>query len=842
MNGAAAGAVSLVGTYATTTSSTTFTVPSDITVVAATVVASTPVSVVPSGTNDAAVGNVNVTMPSAGQLNEVGGLASADSPIYTGICVVLTAGTSSNANFDAINGVPTITQINGAATNAVPGAAALTQTASDTAAPSNSVTQGNVLFFPVTVTGTPASAPEFTISNIHADGGTTANLNANATGAVTATIYQLPGSNAAAYTSANCLSSGSATGTNLGNGTVYVVGATSGAAIYGQSATDTTAAEFDTQFVKNGTTNTTTSGTYSCTDNGNAVLATSADPYDALAASYLEGQLSTGVLITSPTSLDAATLAALKLGGVSRVYVVGGLLAVSQADINQLQATPAYNCGGVTTTGSNIQVFSGISGATADDTAVAIDNYLGTPGTLSDSGAYATESTYNQTTGNETTATPNIGATAIIVSNADFHDAAAAAGIAYKYHLPVILTPGNALGAQASAELTKLDIQQAIVLGGQLAVQPAVVTSIQALLVNGAPISVLRIAGQDYTQTAADLALFEGQQLGWSDTTVLVAQGAGWSDALGSAALSGDNQESLFLTEGPVAGVGPYTLATLKTAGTLPNGLGSGPTSAIQVLGGFPESLLLQGLVLTLPLGVAALIRLREYRLRAALALVEGFGLGLAASAFLWVPFLTALSAEDIWNGPGTALRHLPGWADLTLFVPFGFGHWFDPRALTVVQWYQLGGYLGVVAAWLALAGLIGGWRRRPWLVTPLAVSVLVAMGWINGLPPFIWIGRLPGITQVSLGRLAVAELELAVAVLVALAVDLLVGWKACVGATVVCGGAIWLLVGEAPAGIAGLLLFPGVDSPPCSHFSRSDLTTIRTLLDLGSDALASLR
>lgn len=272
-----------------------------------------------------------------------------------------------------------------------------------------------------------------------------------------------------------------------------------------------------------------------------------------------------------------------------------------------------------------------------------------------------------------------------------------------------------------------------------------------------------------------------------------------------------------------------------------------GVVTAVQILGGFPESLLLQGLLLTLPLGVAALIRFRERRLRAALALVEGFALGLAASAFLWVPFLTALSAEDNWNGPGTALLHLPRWADLTLFVPFGFGHWFNPRSLTVVQWYQLGGYLGVVAAWLALSGLIGGWRRRPWLVAPLSVSVLVAMGWMNGLPPFNWIGGLPGITQVALGRLAVSELELAVAVLAALAVDLLVGWRACVGATIVGGGAIWLLVGEAPAGVAGgdlvfvvaCLGVVAIGFPVLTTLARSARgTSTHRLFELGATAL----
>ena len=105
---------------------------------------------------------------------------------------------------------------------------------------------------------------------------------------------------------------------------------------------------------------------------------------------------------------------------------------------------------------------------------------------------------------------------------------------------------------------------------------------------------MLRIAGYDYTQTAADLAQFEAQQLGWTASTVLAAQGQYWSDAIAAAPISGLNEEPLLLTEGPTLGVGQYTMAALKMAGTPPNGLGgtspaaSGTTvtTSIQVLGG----------------------------------------------------------------------------------------------------------------------------------------------------------------------------------------------------------------------------------------------------------------
>ena len=108
--------------------------------------------------------------------------------------------------------------------------------------------------------------------------------------------------------------------------------------------------------------------------------------------------------------------------------------------------------------------------------------------------------------------------------------------------------------------------------------------------VNGVAISVVRLAGYDYTQTAADIAMFEGAVLGSTNSTVYAAQGAGtaggWGDALAAAPLSAKNSAAILLTEGPTQGVGSYTNAVLKAAGTPPNGLGGGITSGIQVLGG----------------------------------------------------------------------------------------------------------------------------------------------------------------------------------------------------------------------------------------------------------------
>jgi hypothetical protein len=219
--------------------------------------------------------------------------------------------------------------------------------------------------------------------------------------------------------------------------------------------------------------------------------------------------------------------------------------------------------------------------------------------------------------------------------------------------------------------------------------------------------------------------------------------------------------------------------------------------TGIQVLGGYPELFVLQFVLLTLPLGLASLLRLRKGRIRGALAVIEGVGVGVAATAFLWVPFASALPSEVVWNRAGEALRHLPAWVDLVFLAPFAFGRFYN-HPLTLTDWFTIGGYVGGVAAWLALAAVFG-WRRRPWVVVPFAISVVLAIMLINGVAPLSWVGKLPGLTVVPLARLSFMSLAVAVAVLAAVAVDRSPSLTAWVAATAVVGGSLLYLVAAAP-------------------------------------------
>ncbi len=370
-------------------------------------------------------------------------------------------------------------------------------------------------------------------------------------------------------------------------------------AIAGPTGTATAAAAFEKAM-----TGTTGAGP-TCSDEGNVVLATSADPTDALAAAYLEGQLRTGVLVTPPSTtgqIRPSVLAALRAGGVQRVYVVGGPDAVTPAELATLRATRAYICGGSATTGSDLQVIeAATTGATAPDTAGLIDGYPigsdeGGAGLLpSLAPAYGSAATYDPVGGGASAAPPAVvSGTAIVVEAADWRDADAVAPLAYAYHLPVVLTSGTTLSPQAAAELARLGLDQVLAVGGPAALSPAVVSAIQAIhaQVGGTatPISVVRVAGEDASQTSADLARLEVAVLGWTARTVYVAQGgtsgSAWIDSAAAAPLSAASLGPVLLTAGPTQPVPASLTDLLSTAGSGPAGLGAGTTTTLQVLGG----------------------------------------------------------------------------------------------------------------------------------------------------------------------------------------------------------------------------------------------------------------
>jgi SpoIID/LytB domain protein len=366
----------------------------------------------------------------------------------------------------------------------------------------------------------------------------------------------------------------------------------SDARIGGSTAVGTSARELEHQF---------TPAARKCPGSASTrpvVLASAAAYSDALASAPLARALGTGTLLTRPTRLSGATAAALRVEGITRVYVVGGPLVLSTSVVATLRSTPARACGGGPGLGADVEV-ARIDGPTAYDTAAQIAleaAKLGGIGKLDLSGAYrGSKGTggagrYNATGGTASSAPAGPGAlsTAILAAGTDIQDAEAAGAFAYAQRLPILLTSPASLSPQVPFVIDALGIRQVVVIGGPLAVPDGLVSSLEQL-----GTSVLRVAGAGAAATAVELAELETSPpptgAGWRGTgSLTVALGDGYGDVLAGAVVAADGPgsaapEPLLLTEAP-SGVGGALAAFLETAGRV--GVGGARVDRLAVLGG----------------------------------------------------------------------------------------------------------------------------------------------------------------------------------------------------------------------------------------------------------------
>ena len=517
--------------------------------------ADTPPVTMLEGAYDAAISPVTVA-----------GLAGAHVPAGY-ICLSLSSGSFST------------TAVASVAVSAGNGAAGLTVTYQDQAG-----TGAVVAEFQVSKASTTEDA--YTVSGLAVDAPT-------ATGPVSVKVTD--GSNA------SCAHDSSMVGVAI----AFSVARTPVTRIFGATPDATAAAELEYQFDAQGT---------DCPGRPGArpvVLATDATFPDALASAYLASSLGTGELLTPTGGLSAATENAIRLEGITQVYIVGGPLAVSTAVSQQLESMLAYNCGGsapLTAAGPvHIEVVR-IAGATEYGTAQWVAEYppAGTVGSLDVSGAYVGSDRtggsgrFNDTSGSASPApaTSSTQPTAIVADGREFQDAEAASALSYADRLPILLTTPAALSPQVPSAISDLGIKQVIVMGGPLAVSDGVVSSLESL-----GVSVLRIAGQDAPDTAVQLADFEmGPKaghvgVGWSGSGgVTVARGDFFTDGLAGAIVAagggrthGHAPEPLLLCTNPST-VGHYLSAFLATAGrTGIDGDGADRVAALTILGG-PEA------------------------------------------------------------------------------------------------------------------------------------------------------------------------------------------------------------------------------------------------------------
>jgi len=261
---------------------------------------------------------------------------------------------------------------------------------------------------------------------------------------------------------------------------------------------------------------------------GQVILATGTNFPDGLAANYLAGQLDAPVLLTSATSSDP--LFSETVGGTGAVGP-SVLLALAQSGYSVTQ----------------------LGGATRYDTSEIVDTQAG------------------QTAGSDPAGEP----TAIIATGDDFPDALAAGPLAWARHFPIVLTDGSqaALSSQALATLTTDKIKDVLLMGGSSALNPGINAQLTGL---GITID-MQFAGADRTDTAAQLWDYLISAYGFSKSTVILASGANFPDALSAGPWGGSQLAGIVLTE-PDETLGTYTADALAGA--------SSTLSTLDVAGG----------------------------------------------------------------------------------------------------------------------------------------------------------------------------------------------------------------------------------------------------------------
>ncbi len=239
---------------------------------------------------------------------------------------------------------------------------------------------------------------------------------------------------------------------------------------------------------------------------GAVVLATGEKFPDALSASALAGAVHGPVLLTKPTVLLTQVRDEIVRLGATKVYLVGGAGALSDAVKNAVDALPGVDV-------------ERVAGADRYQTAAAVARKVET---LTDGPIQSV----------------------FLVRGDDFADGVAASSYAYKMCFPVLLTQRDTLPAATKAVMEDLPLDSVQVVGGTGAVSNAVLAQLPSGLV------VTRHAGKNRYATAVALAeAAAAHDWGAWNQVVGLATGRNFPDALTGGAAIGARGGLLLLTE-----------------------------------------------------------------------------------------------------------------------------------------------------------------------------------------------------------------------------------------------------------------------------------------------------
>ena len=240
---------------------------------------------------------------------------------------------------------------------------------------------------------------------------------------------------------------------------------------------------------------------------GTVVVATGTGFRDALAAAGLAGLDGAPVILTDGKSLSSQASTELKRLAPSKVYVVGGDLAVSPGVFNKIKAV------------ANPKVIKRLKGNNSASTSAMM--------ALEGKGQWD--------------------GTAIIATNKTFKDALSAAPVSYAKHWPILLADdGVSISNDVKIALIECEITKVIIVGGTSAVTTKVEEQLNEIGIEDENIE--RWEGKTGTLTSAEIAR-KAIGLGMSPNNIGVATSQGFPDALAGAALCGKNNAVLILAD-----------------------------------------------------------------------------------------------------------------------------------------------------------------------------------------------------------------------------------------------------------------------------------------------------
>jgi hypothetical protein len=219
---------------------------------------------------------------------------------------------------------------------------------------------------------------------------------------------------------------------------------------------------------------------------GDVLVATGAGFPDSIAGGPAAARVNGPILLVQRDAIPAATAAELARLRPTRIFVLGGSGVVSDGVLEQLRA---YASVGV----------DRVAGPSRYETAAAISQAFFLPGVEM----------------------------ALVATGADFPDALSGGPAAARNDAPILLVRPDGVPAAVAAELTRLQPQRIIVLGGPGVVSEGVLAQLNAMAPGGA----IRIAGANrYATSAAIASAF------WLATrAAFVATGQNFPDALAAA-------------------------------------------------------------------------------------------------------------------------------------------------------------------------------------------------------------------------------------------------------------------------------------------------------------------